>query len=55
MDRWTDHAEQDGGGRVDVNTSRMSVARSPVSMSRIVHLLVCGLCGREVRLQSEAE
>ena len=55
MDRWIDHAEQDGGGRVDVSMSRMTVARGSVSMSRIVHLLVCGLCGREVRLQSEAE
>jgi hypothetical protein len=55
MDRWIDHAERDGGGRVDVSMSRMTVARDSVRMSRIVHLLVCGLCGREVRLQSEAE
>ena len=44
-----------GGGRVDVGMSRMTVAQGCVSMSRIVHLLVRGLCGREVRLQSEAE
>jgi hypothetical protein len=55
MDRWIDHAERDGGGRVDVSMSRMTVTRGSVSMSRIVHLLVSGLCGREVRLQSEVE
>ena len=47
--------EQDGGGRVYVSMSRMTVARGSVSMSRTVHLLVRGLCGREVRLQGQAE
>ena len=47
--------EQDGGGRVYVSMSRMTVARGSVSMSRTVHLLVRGLCGREVRLQGKAE
>jgi hypothetical protein len=55
MDRWIDHAERDGGCRVDVSMIRMAVTRGSVSMSRIVHLLVCGLCWREVRLQREAE
>ena len=47
--------EQDGGGRVYVSMSRMTVARGSVSMSRTVHLLVRGLCGREVGLQGQAE
>ena len=46
--------ERDGGGRVDVSMSRMTVARGPVGMSRRVPYHD-RLCGREVRLQGEAE
>ena len=55
MDRWFNDAGRDGGCRADVSMGHMTVTRGSVSMSRIVHLLVCGLCWREVRLQSEAE
>ena len=54
MDRWIDHAERDGGGRVDVSMSRMTVARGFVSMSRRVPYHD-RLCAPEVRLQGEAE
>ena len=46
--------ERDGGGRVDVSMSRMTVARGSVGMSRRVPYHD-RLCGREVRLQGEAE
>ena len=46
--------ERDGGGRVDVSMSRMTVARGSVSMSRRVPYHD-RLCAREVRLQGEAE
>ena len=46
--------EQDGGGRVGVSMSRMTVARGSVSMSRRVPYHD-RLCAREVRLQGEAE
>ena len=49
-----DQGERDGGGRVDVSMSRMTVARGSVSMSRRVPYHD-RLCAREVRLQGEAE
>ena len=45
-----DQGERDGGGRVDVSMSRMTVARGSVSMSRRVPYHD-RLCAREVRLR----
>ena len=54
MQRWIRTGEQDGGGRVSVSMSRMTVARGSVSMSRRVPYHD-RLCAREVRLQGGAE